>query len=74
MKNADHLAWRLKMRKHDDEMAATMPKMPPSLPRGLGDIVERLIHKVLPESWIPKKASGCGCAKRKALLNNIKIG
>lgn len=73
MKNADHLAWRLKMRKHDDEMAATMPK-PPSTPRGLGDIVERLIHKVLPESWLPKKASGCGCAKRKALLNNFKIG
>ena len=73
MKNADHLAWRLKMRKHDDEMAATMPNAEPRS-TGLGDIVERLIHKVLPESWLPKKASGCGCAKRKALLNNIKIG
>ena len=42
--------------------------------RGLGDLVEAFIAKVVPESWLPKKSSGCGCAKRKALLNNFKVG
>jgi hypothetical protein len=73
MKNADHLKWRLQKLKNDDIMAASMPKTEPHR-NGLGDIVERLIHKVVPTAWIPKKASGCGCAKRKALLNNFKVG
>jgi len=73
MKNADHLKWRLQKLKNDDIMAASMPKTEPPR-KGLGDCVERWIHRIVPESWIPKKASGCGCAKRKALLNNIKIG
>lgn len=73
MKNADHLKWRLDKIKNDDIMAASMPNAEPPK-KGLGDIVERLIHRVVPAAWLPKKASGCGCAKRKALLNNLKVG
>ena len=56
----------------ETESAAKYEKV--KIRRGLGDIVETFIAKVLPSSWIPKKGSGCGCAKRKALLNNFKVG
>lgn len=56
----------------ETESAAKYEKL--KIRRGLGDLVERFIAKVIPGSWLPKKSTGCGCAKRKALLNNIKIG
>ena len=42
----------------------------------LGDVVEKVldvvgVHKVL-NAVVPKK-KGCGCAKRKKLLNKIKL-
>jgi hypothetical protein len=56
----------------ETESAAKYEKL--KIRRGLGDLVETFIAKVLPSSWLPKKGSGCGCAKRKALLNNFKVG
>ena len=40
----------------------------------LGDIVEKVIHAVTPDSVLKKveeKEGGCGCAKRKEVLNRI---
>lgn len=52
--------------KHEAMLRETMPR--PSL--GLGDLVERAIHAIIPASWLPK-AGGCGCAARKKALNDL---
>lgn len=40
----------------------------------LGDIVEKVIHAVTPDKvleQVEKKEGGCGCGKRKEVLNRI---
>ena len=40
----------------------------------LGDIVEKVIHAITPNKVLEKveeKEGGCGCSKRKEILNRI---
>jgi len=41
---------------------------------GLGDLTEKVIHAVVPETIIKavqEQDGGCGCNKRKAALNKL---
>lgn len=55
-----------------EKAASELPR--PQPPMGLGDMVEKVIHAILPKAWLPKAGGGCGCGARKKALNEWMPG